>query len=109
MEVLQGRFRGRIKGLPPAEYPLFAIQAPPAWVTVSTSDLLDWIQHTEFAVSQDMTRAYLAGIYMESQDSNRINIVATDGFRLALYQAQVSFDPKMFDSGVIVPKKELVS
>ncbi len=68
-------------------------------------DLAEMISQTIFAVSDDETRYFMNGVFMEQQDGS-LTMVATDGRRLSFIGRQVDANVEAFD-GVIVPPKIL--
>ena len=70
-------------------------------IKLEQKDLQQLIAHTDFAVHKDFTRPALAGTLFEIKD-NKLNIVATDGKRLAMSSQKVSGD---LETRVIMPPK----
>ena len=68
-------------------------------------DLLEMINQTIFAVSDDETRYFMNGVFMENVDG-KVIMVATDGRRLSFIESAVSDSVPPF-AGVIVPPKIL--
>jgi DNA polymerase III subunit beta len=68
-------------------------------------DFIDMIVKTIYAISDDETRFFLNGVFLEKTDS-RFNMVASDGRRLALI-AKDNAGFKGAVSGVIIPPKIL--
>ena len=68
-------------------------------------DLNEMISETIFAVSDDETRYFMNGVFMEHQEG-KLSMVATDGRRLSLIGREVEANVEAFD-GVIVPPKIL--
>ena len=74
---------------------------------MNKNDLIDIIDKTKFAVSNDEARYYLNGMFIHSKtvdDNNYIIGSATDGHRLAVVK-KIQMDFKI--SGYIIPKKTL--
>jgi len=105
LDIRQDRFHSKIIGIPPEEYPLFALQQPKEWIEISESQFKALIQQTDYAISNDSSRAYLTGIYFETING-QYTMVATDGHRLAIAN-QKNYLPQetMFKNGIIIPKK----
>ena len=73
--------------------------------SLSQKDFVYMIGQTIFAMSNDETRYFMNGVYMES-DGNRLVMVATDGRRLShVYVAPEGGIPDF--SGIIIPSKVL--
>jgi len=105
LDIRQDRFHSKIIGIPPEEYPLFALQQPNEWTEITGSKLKTLIHQTDYAISTDTSRAYLTGIYFECQNQ-QYTMVATDGHRLAIANQNAdSPQESMFKNGVIIPKK----
>lgn len=69
--------------------------------------LLDMINKTSFAVSKDDTRPVLNGVLWRI-DSEGMEMVATDGSRLACYRRSLELEvPSDKETGVIVPPQAL--
>lgn len=68
-------------------------------------DFLEMMEKVNFAVSSDETRYVLTGMYMAGTAS-RVSVVGTDGFRMALYQKDVTGLNDF--KGVIVPKRSIL-
>jgi len=68
-------------------------------------DFKEMINQTVFAVSDDETRYFMNGVYFEKGEE-KINMVATDGRRLAFISKKASNEIKDF-SGIIIPPKIL--
>ncbi|MDR0502907.1 MAG: DNA polymerase III subunit beta [Treponema sp.] len=68
-------------------------------------DFKDMIKQSIFAVSDDETRYFMNGVYLEKSE-DKINMVATDGRRLAYVGKPASSKISDF-SGVIIPPKIL--
>ncbi len=109
VEFTSGRFKGRLPGLDPKEFP------PVPGLTVKAAKggggmhapaslLVEMIERTLFAVSLDETRFNLSGVYTEGFDGG-LRMVATDGHRLALVDRKV--DGELPKKGVILPRKGL--
>lgn len=73
--------------------------------TLSQKDFLDMINQTIFAISEDETRYYMSGVYMEYNTSSLI-MVATDGRRLSYIERKIEETVPRFPS-VIIPAKFL--
>jgi DNA polymerase-3 subunit beta len=71
--------------------------------TIGQSELLDMINQTIFAVSDDDSRFFMTGVYFDYQD-NVLKLVATDGRRLSLARHDMEINQPF---NVIVPTKPL--
>lgn len=74
-----------------------------AWFPLAQGDVLEMIGQTIFSVSDDETRYYMNGVYLERKDGKLI-MVATDGRRLSYIEKNA--DVPEF-AGIIIPPKAL--
>jgi len=75
------------------------------YLSLPQKDFLFMIGQTIFAISEDETRYFMNGVYMES-NGDRLVMVATDGRRLShVYTTPESKIPEF--SGIIIPPKIL--
>lgn len=77
---------------------------------VDPTVMKEMIDKTVYAVSNDETRYNLNGSYLEKTGGNGFRMVATDGHRLSMIDANLADDPEKakFGEGVIIPKKGLM-
>ncbi len=105
LSIEAGRSRFRIRGLPATTFPSLpnlSGQAP--FVEVDLSELRRWVSLVLFAVSSEQTRFQLSGALFKL-GAGRLEIVATDGHRLALVQIE---RPELSATGqILVPRKAL--
>lgn len=107
VEVVSGRSRVKLVGLPAADFPAFPqgeAKSKPTFI-LPAATLAQMIDRTLFAVSTDETRAHLGGIYLTSSE-NALRFVGTDGHRLALVDQPVK-DAHPSEKGIILPRKGL--
>jgi DNA polymerase III subunit beta len=96
----------KIKIIASEKYPEFPVSASPAF-EMPIKDFREMIQQSIFAVSDDETRYFLNGAYFEKSE-DKLNMVATDGRRLAFVGKAA--DKKINDfPGVIIPPKILTT
>lgn len=72
-------------------------------ISVNQKILKNMIKGTSFAIAQDETRPILQGILFEVKDNN-LNLVALDGYRLAIKSEYLDSDVNM---EVVIPGKTL--
>ncbi len=72
-----------ILGTKTEEYPAFPEAEETSSFQIRVADLRDLFTHTLIAVSYDETKKFLNGVLMQSEQ-DKLHIVATDGYRLAL-------------------------
>lgn len=87
------------------EFPHLQFEAKANEFKLNASQILDIINKTNHAISNDETRQFLSGIFLQEIDG-KLRAVATDGFRLAL--VETAFTSNRIDAlinGIIIPKK----
>lgn len=95
----------RLKSISSDKYPEVQLAPPESYFEFPQSDLIEMITQTIFAVSDDETRYFMNGVYLENIDGNLV-MVATDGRRLSYISHTPQAALPEF-SGVIVPPKVL--
>ena len=101
-----------IHGMDPNEFPVFPEFKEERFASFPASLIAEMIEKTIYSVSDDKSRYHLNGVLFEEEnegDSDKtFRMVATDGHRLSLIDRSFSKeDFKLFESGIIVPKKGL--
>lgn len=95
--------------LDPSEFPILLEGEMNVEFNITSAELIKIIDKTRFAISNDETRYYLNGLFLQSkQEGSRVELrgVATDGHRLALcLYSGLDADSKNF--GVIIPRKTI--
>lgn len=72
---------------------------------LSSQQILEIINKTSHAISNDETRLFLNGIFLQELDG-KLRSVATDGYRLSLIETEMSNHKiDALINGIIVPKK----
>jgi len=74
------------------------------WFALPQADVLEMIGQTIFSVSDDETRYYMNGVYLEWKAETLV-MVATDGRRLSYIEKKVENVPEF--AGIIIPPKAL--
>ncbi len=105
LEVRSGSAEFRLVGLPSEDFPTLPKPEKVPFVQVDATSLLGLIERTAFAVSSDETRYNLNGVFFEPQ-GGKLRLVATDGHRLSMAEADSPGDFKL-KKGVILPRKGL--
>lgn len=82
LKISCGRYKSTLNGVVADEFPELPTPPESGNLKLNSSDLLRALQQTLLTVSHDTTRPVLTGVYLNSQD-NKINLAATDGYRLA--------------------------
>ncbi len=95
----------QLKSIASDKFPELKATPQESYFSFSQKDLNEMIAETIFAVSDDETRYFMNGVYLEHQEGSLV-MVATDGRRLSFIsraaQAKIAAFP-----GVIVPPKIL--
>jgi DNA polymerase-3 subunit beta len=109
-EIRSGKIEYRILGMAAEEFQGLPDVHKAKLFKVKASELKDMIEKTIYAVSNDETRYNLNGSYLEKSGDSGFRMVATDGHRLSMIDAQLADDPKKssFGEGVIIPKKGMM-
>lgn len=102
--IVGGATECGITALSAKEYPAIPELGEGDAIKLSQSVLKSLISETVFAVSQNDTKPILKGELFEITD-NRLNVVAIDGFRLAVRTESIKVDENM---KFIVPSKTLL-
>lgn len=108
VEVVSGRSRVKLVGLPAADFPAFPEaegKGAPRF-EIATDTLARMIDCTLFAVSTDEIRPHLGGVLMAA-GPDFLRLVGTDGHRLALFEQPLEGGPAEAKP-VILPRKGLV-
>jgi DNA polymerase-3 subunit beta len=104
LKITSGKTKYSLSTLEPDDYPLPEKFPSNATVLVSGKELLKGISKTIYAASKDSSRFALNGVCF-TFNGNKLELVATDGHRLALYNIQIA--GKGIEGKYIVPTKAL--
>lgn len=99
------KVRFQIKTISSEKFPELPEAADQSWFSLPARDLKEMISQTVFAVSDDETRYFMNGVFLERHEDGLV-MVATDGRRLAYVRKSVEGSIPDF-RGVIVPPKLL--
>ena len=94
----------KLKSMASEKFPEFPVSTSP-FFEMPIKDFKEMVQQSVFAVSDDETRYFMNGVYMEKIEG-KINMVATDGRRLAFVEKSAGDNIKDFP-GIIIPPKIL--
>ena len=94
----------KLKIISSDRYPEFPVSNAP-FFEMPIKDFREMIQQSVFAVSDDETRYFMNGVYLE-KEKGKINMVATDGRRMAFVSKECEKNINDFQS-VIIPTKIL--
>jgi DNA polymerase-3 subunit beta len=96
----------KLKSISSEKFPEFPVSNS-SFFEMPIKDFREMIQQSVFAVSDDETRYFMNGVFMEKSE-DKIIMVATDGRRLAYISK--SADKKINDfQGIIIPPKILIT
>jgi len=101
-----------IIGMDKENFPSVKTEIGKTYFEIEASIFKDLIKKVIFSISQDENKYALTGVFMEKYNSN-INLVATDGKRLALVEKSIESlglnEESVFipEGGVIIPKSAL--
>lgn len=106
LEIKSGNIDFHLQTMPAEEFPALPQMEPESSHSYTARELAWLIDRTIFAVSQEETRYYLGGVYMECPEGDVLRAVATDGHRLALAEGPAPIGFTM-PEGQILPRKLL--
>lgn len=100
-----GRIDFQLRCIPSDKYPEMPKAADTLYFDFPQRDFIEMVSRTLFAVSDDETRYFMNGIFLEKKDDMLV-MVATDGRRLAHVARKISV-PMENLRGIILPPKIL--
>jgi DNA polymerase-3 subunit beta len=89
LNIHSGSSNFDIKGIDAQEFPPMPVPDLSAGVELNVADFKDMIRQVGFAASSDEARPVLQGVLMEI-NGNQMSLAATDGFRIAVRNAELS-------------------
>ncbi|MGD2063812.1 MAG: DNA polymerase III subunit beta [Nitrospirota bacterium] len=98
-----GRSTAQILGMPTDEFPALPEVGEGEGLTLDGSVLRAVLTQTAFAISTDITRQTLGGVLFNHDGAGSLEVVATDGHRLAVRRVAVAGEAAAFRE--IVPRK----
>jgi DNA polymerase-3 subunit beta len=107
VKIAADRFESRMQTLPREDFPTLPEKSASAGVTLPGTAVKEMVAKTQFAITGEDTRYFLNGALFELR-ADEMNLVATDGHRLAL--VSVTRDGKgssAEENKAILPKKTL--
>ena len=102
--VMQNKPKCELKIIASEKFPEFPVSAVP-FFEMPIKDFKEMVQNSVFAISDDETRYFMNGVFFEKTE-DKINMVATDGRRLAFVTKPAGSKIEDF-SGIIIPPKIL--
>ena len=103
-EILLGKVRFKIPGMPGEDFPSLPIVKDGEFVELSMDVIGKLVTLTHYAMSTDETRPHLSGAMFEG-DGKLIRMVATDGHRLSKAEHRLSEGEGMLNFKMMVPSK----
>lgn len=104
IKVISGKSRFRIACLSPADFPAWPGIETEDEVVLNTDDLIDMIDKTIYSAGEADSRYTLNGLLFHIKPGGIINVVGTDGHRLALITRQIGHDI-LEEKRLIIPRK----
>lgn len=101
-----GRSRYKLSALSATDFPIIDISGQEASVVLSQPLLAKMMKQVEFAMAQQDVRYYLNGMLVEI-DGDQLNLVATDGHRLAKASTTIA-QPLAEKTQLIVPRRTVI-
>jgi DNA polymerase-3 subunit beta len=99
------KIKFQLKSIASDKFPEFPVPKEKTTFEFPIKEFKKMIKQTVFAVSDDETRYFMNGVFFEKQE-DKLNMVATDGRRLAIISKDAGPDIEDFE-GIIVPPKIL--
>ena len=99
------KIRFQLKTISSEKFPELPAADEAAYFSIPAKDFKEMITQTVFAVSDDETRYFMNGVFLERTDAGLV-MVATDGRRLAFISKEIEANIPDF-KGVIIPPKIL--
>ncbi|WP_028973375.1 DNA polymerase III subunit beta [Spirochaeta cellobiosiphila] len=102
---LEKKIDFQLKSIPSDKFPEIQEIPDDNYFEIPQEFLNQMVQQTIFAISDDETRYFMNGVYMEKQE-NKLVMVATDGRRLSYIEKEIETPLPDF-AGIIIPPKIL--
>ena len=105
MELKSGHFQARMHGIDAADFPPIPQINDGITASIDAASLREGISQVAFAAATEESRPVLTGINTEF-DGDQLNLVAADGFRLAVHKTALNSRVKE-KTTVIIPARTL--
>jgi DNA polymerase-3 subunit beta len=105
LELKSGRFQAHINGIDAEDFPPIPKVGDGATTSIEAASLREGIGQVAFAAATEESRPVLTGINTEF-DGEQLNLVAADGFRLAVHKTILG-SPVSEKATVIIPARTL--
>ena len=102
----QKKVNFQLKSIASDQYPEIKDIEDDQFFEIPQNDFIEMISQTIFAVSDDETRYFMNGVYLENDEGSLI-MVATDGRRLSYIKRAFESPVRTFN-GIIIPPKVLM-
>lgn len=93
----------KLRSINAEKFPELRVADQESFFTIGQKDFIDMVNQTIFSVSDDETRYFMNGVYME-QNNDGITMVATDGRRLSYCRKVLEQEIPLFKPVIIPPK-----
>lgn len=103
IKVSSGRGRYVLNTLPADNFPEFSKVDAKTRIFLNAGKLKEGLDKTSFCIGNGDVRTYLNGLLLQIRNS-KIKLVASDGFRLALYENDIGADSGQ-EASIIIPRK----
>ncbi|WAK04564.1 DNA polymerase III subunit beta (plasmid) [Methylobacter sp. YRD-M1] len=103
IKVSSGRGRYVLNTLPADNFPEFSKVDAKACIRLNAGKLKEGLDKTSFCIGNGDVRPYLNGLLLQIRNS-KIKLVASDGFRLALYENDIGADAGQ-EASINIPRK----
>jgi DNA polymerase-3 subunit beta len=95
----------QLKSITSDKFPEFTAPTSVSFFDVPVKEFKEMVNQTVFSVSDDETRYFMNGVFMEKKDE-KLQLIATDGRRLAYIAKEFGISIPEF-KGIIIPPKIL--
>lgn len=106
LEIRLDGFTSSVSGMNASDFPSVPKELGKSSVTLKAKKFSEVLSYVLFAVSTDETRPVLTGVLMII-DPDKLELVATDGFRLSRSQLRLGKSGKIDSDRLIIPKTAL--
>lgn len=98
-----GSFKSKMFGIAPKDFPKLSENESPVTFKLTQLKLKDMLRKTFYAAAVDNSKPLLTGVLLNFE-ANKLNVVATDGRRLAFYETEVDFPEENKKDAVIAQR-----
>lgn len=103
-EILVGKTRFRIPGMPGDDFPALPTSGDAEYVSIDAEVISELITKTQYSMSNDDTRPHLSGALFEAE-GRLVRMVTTDGHRLSKADHQLDEGSPMLTFSMLVPNR----